>query len=212
MDKVRRLISDHLNKGDATGWFEKLYAGAQQGDFDVPWARHKPDPSLIDWLNRKAVNGQGKTALVVGCGLGDDAEALSAAGFNVTAFDISETAISWCKQRFPDSRVQYVAADLFNAPPEWSFDFVLEDRTIQSLPWDLCEPAIKAIASFVAPGGMALVLCLARNPEEDRRGIPWPLSRLELAAFEKYGLKEQHFEENDGDGSRRFLIEYIRGE
>ena len=48
----------------------------------------------------------GKKALKIGCGLGDDAEYLTETGMEVTAFDISETAIRWCHERFPDSRVE----------------------------------------------------------------------------------------------------------
>ncbi|WP_313934260.1 MULTISPECIES: hypothetical protein [Nostocaceae] len=40
--------------------------------------------------------------------MGDDAEAPAKLGFEVTAFDISPTAISWCQQWFPDSSVNYV--------------------------------------------------------------------------------------------------------
>ncbi|MDZ7952448.1 hypothetical protein [Nostoc sp. DedQUE09] len=36
----------------------------------------------------------GQKALVIGCGLGDDAEALAHLGFEVTTFDISPTAMS----------------------------------------------------------------------------------------------------------------------
>jgi len=63
---------------------------------------------------------------VVGCGLGDDAEALAQQGFQVTAFDISPTAIAWCEKRFPDSQVKYQVADLFALDPAWhhKFDFV----------------------------------------------------------------------------------------
>ena len=50
-------------------------------------------------------------ALIIGCGLGDDAEALAKLGFEVTAFDISTSAIAWCQQRFPDSTVNYLVAD-----------------------------------------------------------------------------------------------------
>ncbi len=69
-----------------------------------------------------------RKALVVGCGLGDDAEFLSQQGFTVTAFDVSPTAIAWCKQRFPGSTVSYHVTDLFEPSAKWlsSFDFVLE--------------------------------------------------------------------------------------
>ena len=55
---------------------------------------------------RSSVSGQ--KAIVIGCGVGDDAEALSEAGYEVTAFDISPEAILLCKNRYPDTTVNYL--------------------------------------------------------------------------------------------------------
>jgi 2-polyprenyl-3-methyl-5-hydroxy-6-metoxy-1,4-benzoquinol methylase len=211
-ETINRLIREAWQRGDPTGWFEPLYARAANGQGVVPWAHMQPNPELTGWLQARAVNGAGQRALVIGCGLGDDAEALAERGFEVTAFDISTTAIDWCRQRFPESSVAYHVADLLQLPAAWqgAYDFVLESRTIQSLPHDLCAPACEAIAALVAPGGTLLVLCLGREPEEDRSGIPWPLSRVELAAFQQQGLTERSFEVYDEGGSRRFRVEYAR--
>jgi SAM-dependent methyltransferase len=209
---ISRLIREAWDRGDPTGWFEPLYARAANGEGVVPWAHMQPNPELTGWLQTRGVDGAGRRALVIGCGLGDDAEELAGRGFAVTAFDISATAIDWCRQRFPQSPVDYQVADLFQLPAEWrgAYDFVLESRTIQSLPHDLCAPACAAVAATLAPGGTLLVLCLGREPHEDRGGIPWPLSRAELSAFQQQGLIERSFEVYDEGGSRRFRVEYTR--
>ena len=49
------------------------------------------NPNLSEWTDFRKVKAHGKRALVVGCGLGDDAEYLAEQGFSVTAFDISPT-------------------------------------------------------------------------------------------------------------------------
>src|SRR4051812_38749409 len=109
-DFVRSLAREHLSRDDATGWFDRLYQHAA-GDADViPWADMSPNPHLIAWLEREKVRGDGQRALVVGCGLGDDAEELSARGFAVTAFDIAPTAIEWCRKRFRNSNLNYMVA------------------------------------------------------------------------------------------------------
>lgn len=212
-NKVSNLISQHIKDGDATGWFEILYSSAANGEVSVPWARNAPDPQLVSWLRDMSANGDGKTALVIGCGLGDDAIALEEFGYTVTAFDISQSAIDWAKQRFPDSNVDFVQADLFHLPKAWrgAFDFVFESRTIQALPWDLTESAIKAIADCVADGGQLLVHTFAREPHESRQGIPWPLSRDELALFEAQGLQETQFIDYHS-GRRHFAVLYHRPE
>lgn len=209
------LIKAHLENGDATGWFEVVYANAQAGVGSIPWEYRAPNPHLVDWAAREALDGTGKRALVVGCGTGEDAEYLAALGFAVTAFDIAPTAITLAKQRTKQGAVEYQVADLFKAPAAWdrAFDFVLESRTIQALPWQLTDAAIAAIAGAVAPDGMLLVLCMGREPHESKRGIPWALSREELAGFAAHGLIERQFEsfnENDNRPERRFRVLYQR--
>ncbi len=208
-DLIRRAFADK----DPTAWFDLVYADAEAGRRAIPWALMEPYPDLLAWLDREQVSGAGRRALVVGCGLGDDAEELARRGFTVTAFDIAPRAIAACRRRFPASPVEYVAADLLAAPPAWrrAFDLVLENATLQALPWDLCDPAVAAIAECVKPGGAALVLCLGREPDADRRGIPWPLSRAELAGFTQAGLREESFEDLGGPaGPRRFRAVYRR--
>jgi DNA-binding NarL/FixJ family response regulator len=75
----------------------------------------------------------GMRAVTIGCGLGDDAEAMSRYGYQVTAFDISPSAIEMCRKRYPDSGVEYIVADLFALPTEWQhgFNLVYECNTIQ---------------------------------------------------------------------------------
>src|ERR1700724_1465540 len=75
--------------------FEEIYVQAGQDFTAVPWAALAPHP-----------------ALVVGCGLGDDAEEAARRGYQVTAFDLSPTAIGHCRDRFPGSAVDYQVADL----------------------------------------------------------------------------------------------------
>lgn len=133
---AREIAQRYLKNGNVVGWFEALYSQADDDTSIIPWADLKPNPNLIAWLNRRLLQPSGKTALVIGCGLGDDAEELFRRGFDTTAFDISPTAISWCRRRFPKSSVCYAVADLFRPPDEWAkeFDFVLESYTLQVLP------------------------------------------------------------------------------
>ena len=206
-------IKEAFQTGDYLGWFEKVYADAESADGVVPWAINDANPLLTAWVERQQPDSQTHAgrAIVIGCGLGDDAEYLAAQGYTVTAFDISQSAIDACKRRFPDSSVTYQVADLFKLPPEWSgaFDFVFESRTIQSLPWHMADDAIAAIARLVAPGGALLVVCNGREPAESKQGIPWPLSRDELAQFIAQGLTEKRFEEFGASSAQRhFRVTY----
>src|SRR5689334_19150591 len=102
---ARELASAHLQRGDPLGWFDVLYRGAGGQASAVPWADLRPNPNLSDWLSLAALS-PGR-ALVVGCGLGDDAELLASLGWAVVAFDISAEAVRWARERFPDFAVSY---------------------------------------------------------------------------------------------------------
>src|ERR1700674_3447678 len=114
--RARELAAEYARKGDPTGWFEVLYKEAEAGKSVVPWADRGANSSLIEFWSVNPQPTDGKQALVIACGLGDDAEQLAAWGFETAAFDISETAIRTVRKRFPKSRVQYRAADLFQPP------------------------------------------------------------------------------------------------
>ena len=212
---AREIAQEYLARGDSRGWFEELYSRADGDASVIPWADLSPNPNLVAWFNGQGICGGGKKALKVGCGLGDDAEELAKRGFETTAFDISETAIKWCKQRFGQSRVKYVTADLFRAPEDWdvAFDFVVESYTLQVLPADVRRGAIRAVSRFVGRGGMLLVICRGREPNEPAGKMPWPLVRSELDEFKVLGLRQVSFEDymdKEEPPVRRFRSVYKR--
>ena len=173
------------------------------------------NPNLVAWLEREHVEGTGKSALVVGCGLGDDAEELSRRGFRVTAFDVSASAIAMADERFPESAVEYVAADLFQPPADWTrkYDLVHEAYTLQVLPRGLRSKAVSQLASFVSPHGILLVIARARDEADDPGEMPWPLTCSELEMATRSGLERVSFEDYLDDERprvRRFRAAYKR--
>lgn len=177
---------------EATAWFERLYADAEAGRAEVPWAAGVPHPLLVDWADSVELAGDGAPALVVGSGYGNDAEYIASRGFSVTAFDISPSAVRGALERFPSTPVAYAVADLFALPAAWrqAFALVVEIFTVQALPLNLRSAAIAAVASTVAPGGRLLVVQRIReNAEDEVDGPPWPLSQEELDLFGHNGLR-----------------------
>jgi SAM-dependent methyltransferase len=187
-EAARRLAAEGLAARDATAWFERLYAAAEEGEAVVPWDRGAPHRLLVQWA--AGVHGGGRRALVVGSGLGADAEYVAGLGFATVAFDVSATAIRTARRRFPDSQVDYVAADLLDPPPEWreAFDLVVESLTVQSLPDPPRRDAIAQVGRMVAPGGTLLVIATARDGDGPVQGPPWPLTRAEVESFAAGGL------------------------
>jgi len=214
-ERARELAAEYTANETPTEWFDVLYTEGASEEADIPWAEFEPNPNLVEWLDRSNRSPAGKTALKVGCGLGDDVEELADRGFDVTGFDIAPTAVEWCRDRFPDSAATYVVADLFEAPAEWSraFDFVLESYTLQVLPHPERRRAIRTIADFVQPGGTLLVICRGREPDEPTGALPWPLTKETVLQFEEEGLELVEFEDYDDDETppvRRFRAEFER--
>jgi len=208
--RIRELQKDGKQRGDDYRWFDAVYVEAEGVAARIPWSETGLNEQVGKW--GAGQSGEGQTAVVIGCGLGDNAEFLSLLGFAVTAFDISPAAVAWCRRRFPRSRVRYVEGDLFQAAQQLGvFDFVLEVHTLQALPRELRAQAVAAIAALAR----RRVLVIGRGcdqPAADEM-IPWPLTRGELAGFLAAGLREVYFRDFLDDKQppvRRFVVEYER--
>jgi SAM-dependent methyltransferase len=212
---ARALCSEYAARNDYLGWFDALYQKSRGDAAAIPWADMVPNPHLCAWHRETNYDFRNRRCLKIGCGLGDDAEYLALAGGRVVAFDISPTAIDWCRQRFPDSTVDYVTSDLFTVSPTWhgSFDFVFESYTLQVLPPDLRDRAIRCIAALVGLSGTLLVVCRGREESESRGTMPWPITQKELLTFSMIGLRESTFEDyadSESPPVRRFRVRYDR--
>jgi SAM-dependent methyltransferase len=199
--------------GEPLRWFEELYAGAARDSDEIPWARMEAMPEMVEWVAaHPEVTGR---ALVIGCGLGDDAEWLAAAGFDVVAFDLSETCIRWCEERFPSSAVKYSVDDLLEMPFAWvnAFDLVVEIHILQAMPEDIRDQAVVLIPPLLTEGGHLLCvgrLLADRIPCEP--SPPWPLTRtwLESRFSSLEHVSFQHFVREDTPGLDRYVSAWKR--
>jgi len=213
--RTKEIQSEFAGRGDALGWFDALYKEAEGDNGKIPWADLTPNKYLRTWAEQTNLRGNNRNALVVGCGLGDDAKFLHDLGFQVTAFDISPTAIEWARKLHSTTDIKFVAADLFDTPKEWfqAFEFVLEVYTIQPLPLEIRPQVIDAIANFVEFNGELIVVTRGREDDEIPNELPWALSKKDLSRFEANHLKQTNFEEMLGDEEEpiaRFVVEYLK--
>jgi len=215
-ERTKEIQRRFAEQGDATGWFDALYKEAAGDNEKIPWADLEPNRFFVEYAKKINLEGNNRNALVVGCGLGDDARLLHDLGFKVTAFDISPTAIEWARRLHHDTDINFVVADLFDTPKEWyqAFDFVLEIYTIQPLPLEMRSKVIDAIANFVQfPEGRLIVVTRGREDDEEPIELPWALSRQDLSRFDENGFEQINFEISQGDEEPpipRFIIEYER--
>jgi pimeloyl-ACP methyl ester carboxylesterase/SAM-dependent methyltransferase len=213
-----RIVSRYLTADDPTGWFDRLYCAGADGQVEMPWARTDPHPLLVQWAEAKALVGAGRRAVVVGCGLGADAEYVAGLGYDTVAFDIAETAVRVARERFPDSTVQYGTADLLDPPARWlaTFDLVVEIITVQALPEPYRGQAIVNVGRLVAPGGTLIAIAAARHEGDDAPAEvpPFPLTRVEVDAFATDGLAPVLIEDvvdPRTPGQKRWRAEFRRG-
>lgn len=215
-EHARRLAAESLAAGDPTGWFERLYAEAEQGEAVVPWDRGAPHRMLLEWARAHELEGGGRRALVVGCGPGHDAEYVAGLGFDTVAFDVAATAVHVARRHFRESQVRYLTADLLGPPAHWreAFDLVVESYTVQALPRPFRRRAITHVRQMVAPGGTLIVIAAARDEEDgSEEGPPWPLTRGEIDAFATGGLRPVRVEDlHDAENLsvRRWRAEFHR--
>jgi SAM-dependent methyltransferase len=205
-----RLAHESIAAGEPTGWFEPLYAAASAGLTRVPWDRNAPSPLLVRWAAERNLTGDSDkrtgtkpAALVVGCGLGDDAEFIAGLGFRTVAFDISPSAIKAARQRFPGTAVRYCVADLMEPPPDWrsGYDLVIESMTLQAMPEQTRARALVCLGPLVAAGGTLIVFARGREPAVPDDGPPWSLTRSEIDAIAVGGLEPVRIDEIRDSGA-----------
>ena len=187
-ENINKEIKPH---NQASAWFNDLYSEHKENHKNIPWAKLEVNPLLKSYLDESKEH-QGK-ALVIGCGLGDDARALELAGYDVLAIDVAEQALELAQERFSDSKILFEKQDIFDMPNKYhkDFDFVFEAFTIQSLPVEFREKMIKAVANTVAINGKLLLV--AHKKKITLSGPPWPLKKEEVDLFKNH-LTELVFE------------------
>ena len=180
-----RLAGEAGAAGEPTRWFEQLWSAAARDEVDMPWDRTEAYPPVAAYVADTG-DGAGRRAVVVGAGLGADAELLATHGYRTVAFDLAPSAVALARSRHPDSEVDFRVSDLLDLPDDLvgAFDLVVEVFTVQALPRTLREKAVAAVRSLLAPGGVLLavqfVLPDGADPEQ---GPPWLLTRDEIESF-----------------------------
>lgn len=187
---------------DPSAWFDQLYTEAESGRAEVPWDDRRPNRGLVELLESRAAPADGARAIVVGCGLGDDAEYLAGRGYATTAFDIAPAAIRGCRARYPATTVDYEVADVRELPERWhgKFDLVVECFTLQAVPPAARRGFYAPIAGLVRQGGELVVVARARGEDDPVGELPWPLTRAEVEEFTAHGLRRAALEEYSDGG------------
>lgn len=138
---------------------------------DTPWERKRLHPAFTHWQALGLLEA-GKSIYVPGCGRGEEPLALAKAGLNVTAIDLSPTAIAWQKARFDDAGLtaHLEAGDALAYRPETPFDLYWEQTFLCAIPPKLRETYEAGAHAQLRPGGVLLALFMQK---EEMGGPPY---------------------------------------
>ncbi len=197
---------------DPTTFWEQHY-----GQRDQIWSGHA-NAGLVARVEGMAPG----RALDLGCGEGGDAVWLAQQGWQVTAVDISETALgrarALAQQAGVEAAIEFARHDLGQSFPIGIFDLV-SLQFLQS-PVDLpAETILRQAAAAVAPGGCLLVTYHGAIPawsdhEEPEGGFPSPEETWASAVAEPddWSLLEMGLVEREAthrDGQSGILIDAV---
>ncbi|MER5202833.1 class I SAM-dependent methyltransferase [Streptomyces sp. NPDC002825] len=143
--------ADRWTEGGAD-WWDGFYADR---DKPVPFFVAKPDENLVSYVERGLIPAGGKV-LDLGCGPGRNALYLAAAGFDVTAVDLSPTAIAWAEERARDTGAEglrFVRGDAFTAALDGPYDLVYDSGCFHHLPPHRRVSYLALLDRALAPGG-----------------------------------------------------------
>lgn len=118
------------------------------------------NPYIRAFAAQTAANAQGpRTALEVGCGAGAESIALSRAGWQVTAVDLSQAALDRAAARAAEvgvsERITWTLADAVSWEPQETFDLVTSSYMHTTLP---ATEMIRHLAGWTAPDGTLLFI------------------------------------------------------
>lgn len=133
----------------------------------TPWD-NAPGPQLLDRVLAGDSAAAGRRALDVGCGKGRDAIHLAKKGWEVTAVDLEERAITKARESAveADAHVHWIVGDVTKlralaGPPGYSLIYDL--GCIQGLPDEAAALAAEGITSLAAEDATLLFLAFARG-------------------------------------------------
>ncbi len=186
---------------DLTRWEERYAKG------DTPWETGRPSSELQRAVADIPVRPC--RALELGCGMGANAVWLAQQGFEVTALDLSASAIERARQRAGEAgvSVHFLVADVLKPPPQLAgpFDFFFDRGCYHVVRREDPQAYVQTLRRLTHSGTLGLVL--AGNAREPHEPGPPVVSeeqiRQELGSlFDIVQLGEFRFDQSQIDSNR----------
>jgi len=152
-------VMDFLDTKVASVSWEEFYG---ERKFQAPFITQNtmPDENLVEFL---CTGVPIKSALELGCGEGRNAIYMAGKGIDVTALDISPTAIINAKKIANDSNVHvnFHCQDIIKSDIGGEYDFVYDSGLLHHLPPHRRITYIEILKKVLKPGGYLGLVCFA---------------------------------------------------
>ena len=138
------MSSDQQARPDE--WDQKYQLG------ETPWDRGTTSPFLGVCLD---LTEPGSSILVPGCGAGHEVVALAALGYRVTGLDLSDVALSRCRESLEAAGVkaELYSVDALDWESPQAFDAIYEQTFLCAVSPSLWEPYAQKLEQWLRPEG-----------------------------------------------------------
>jgi len=174
-----------------------------RGDARPSWDTGRPSTELQRMVEQGIL--QPGRVVELGCGTGVNAVYLASQGFDVTAIDLSPTALETARKRAEEAgvTVNWIQADVLNPPALGSFDLIFDRGCYHGVRRIDAAGYVRTVKSFIRPGGNVLIIAGNANQPEPHSGPP-RVTETELVsdfaeAFDFVHLREIRFDTANPD-------------
>lgn len=149
--------------------YEERYKTAHENG--VSWSSDRYTPAVMETMRKYGI-GKEQRILEIGCGEGRDAKALLDSGYQLTATDISQEAVSWCRKIMPEYSGNFRVLDCLSDELNDRFDFIYAVAVIHMLvPDEDRDKFYQFIYNHLKPDGLALICTMGDGEFEKESDI-----------------------------------------
>jgi SAM-dependent methyltransferase len=167
LDLLDTLFEERVDRWSERGGADFWDAFYTDRARPIPFFRWAPDESLVQWVADGTLPlGPGARVLELGCGPGRNAVWLAQQGAHVDALDLSETAVTWGRERAAAAGVDvtFTRADIFTwQPPAEPYDLVYDSGCLHHLPPHRRISYRRLLERTLRPGGRFGLACFAAD-------------------------------------------------
>lgn len=142
-------------------YYKKIYSLEKPSEHE--WTAGTAGPELVNMIYKKQIKPKSKI-LEIGCGLGTESIFLALRGMNVTAIDISDSAIKTAKQLADIYKVNvnWKVGNILNSSfEEDKFDVITDQGCFHHLTDDERRIYLHQVQKILKPDGMFILRCFS---------------------------------------------------